>query len=133
MDKIKFKKLKITKLKNGNIFHIFKNSKSIKKINEIYCSQIKFNKIKAWKKHKKVNLKLVVPIGKVKFVMYNKKNFYSAVVGEKKFGILTIPSGYWYGFKGENKHKSLIISFIDHKFSESETERKELKSIKYNW
>lgn len=133
MDKIKFKKLKVTEIKNGNIFHIFKNSKSIKKINEIYCSQIKFGKIKAWKKHHKTNLKLVVPYGKVKFVILNKKKFYSIVIGEKNFGLITIPSGCWYGFKGVNQSKSLIVSFIDHKFSEKEIERKKLKSIKYTW
>ena len=52
---------------------------------EAYFSIIKKDKIKAWKKHLKMTMNLIVPIGSVMFVFYDEKgeNFKTIEIGEK--------------------------------------------------
>ena len=94
LKKIKITPLKIIKLSTGDIMRAL-NKNELKNnwnFGEAYFSKVKFKKIKAWKYHKKMTLNLVVPLGKVKFVFYSKK--------DKKFRIIEI---------GENKYSRLII------------------------
>ena len=87
LNKIKVTRLKIIKIHAGNIMKALKKSELKKwSFGEAYFSKIKFNKIKAWKYHKKMSLQLIVPSGKVKFVFFSKKNnkFKVIEIGEKK-------------------------------------------------
>ena len=75
LNKIKIKKLKKIKVLEGNIMHVLKKDELKNwSFKEAYFSKIKFNKVKAWKYHKKMTLNLVVPSGKVKFIFYNPEN-----------------------------------------------------------
>ena len=38
---------------------------------ELYFSEVNFGEIKAWKKHKKMVMNLIVPCGEVKFVFFD--------------------------------------------------------------
>ncbi|MFW5625378.1 MAG: dTDP-4-dehydrorhamnose 3,5-epimerase, partial [Campylobacter hyointestinalis] len=50
----------------GNIFHAMKNSDiGYLGFGEAYFSTIDQNKIKGWKKHTKMTLNLIVPIGEI--------------------------------------------------------------------
>ena len=60
----------------------------------MYFSWINKNSIKAWKKHTKMTLNLVVPLGKVKFVFHNPKQpdvFREETIGEDNYKRLTVP------------------------------------------
>ena len=71
LDTIKVKILKIILLPAGNNINIIKKNEMKKwSLEEAYFSKIKFEKIKAWKFHKKMTLNLTVPYGNVKFVFY---------------------------------------------------------------
>ena len=53
----------VEKIQNekGNIFKILdKHKNSNKKFSEIYVTSVKYNQIKAWKKHKITNLHLIL-------------------------------------------------------------------------
>ena len=54
------------------------NSKNYSKFGEIYISKIKYNKIKGWKKHKKIDSNIFLLSGKVLFVTVKKQiiNFF---------------------------------------------------------
>ncbi len=135
-NKIKILNTRIIKNPKGNIFKTF-NKKNInfKKLQEVYFSVVKFNSIKAWKFHKKMQLFLTVPVGKVKFVFFDEPSnkFYSFIFKEKKQKILIIKPKIWFGFKGLSKKKSLIVSCSTLKHSKNEILRKEIKEIKYKW
>ena len=126
--------LKKIKNKKGNIVKILSSKdKNFKKIKEIYFSHVKLNSIKAWKKHKKNNLNLIVVLGRVKFVFCNGKNkFRSMTVSKNLYKKIYIPAGVWFGFKGLSK-KNLIISISSGLSSEKEISRKEVNDIKFNW
>ena len=65
---------KIIEIENGNIKHILKNdSHGFVGFGEAYFSEINYGSIKAWKKHQKMTLNLVVPYGKVHFAVFDNR------------------------------------------------------------
>ena len=137
---MKSQEIKITKLKQinideGNVLHALKKSdSSFKSFGEIYFSLIKFNKIKAWKKHNRLTLNLIVPFGNVEFVIKTEKNrFKKYLIGTQNYQRLTIPPGFWFGFKGIDNPYSIVASIIDEIHDPKESEKKEIKKFTYNW
>ncbi len=136
LKKIKVKKLKIVQISKGNVMHALKK-KELSKWNfkEAYFSKIKFNKVKAWRFHKKMNLNLVVPAGRVKFVFYSlkEKKFKKLVIGEKNYSRISVPSKVWFGFKGLYKKESIVLNLADMEHNPKEVLKCEKNKIKFNW
>lgn len=136
LNKIKVKKLKKIKVLEGNIMHVLKKDELKNwSFKEAYFSKIKFNKVKAWKYHKKMTLNLVVPSGKVKFIFYNPENkkFKLIKIGEKKYARISVPPKVWFGFKGLHYPESIILNIANFKHHKKEVKRKEKKEIKFDW
>lgn len=133
---IKKLKLKIIKVKEGNIMRAM-DAQILKKVKlqDVYFSKIKYKKIKAWKYHRKKQLILIVPKGRVKFVFFNqeKKLFKKYIIGEKNYCRLIIPPKIWFGFTGLSKEESIIINFSNYKNIKNETLREDLKNFPYKW
>ena len=127
---VKLREVKIIKNNKGKIFKIFNNI-HLKNKYELYSSEVKVNTIKAWKYHKKITNNFYVTIGKVKFVILKKNKFLNFTINNSQ--ILTLPPGYWYGFKGMGNSKSYILNLINKKHNEKEMLRKKIHQIKYNW
>ena len=57
---------------------------------EAYFSSVEYKLIKGWKKHKKMTLNFIVPIGKIKFVIHDSRTssksfgFYQEITLSKK-------------------------------------------------
>ena len=51
---------------------IKQNDKNYIKFGEVYFSWIKKNYLKGWKFHKKMHMNLTVPVGKIKFIFFDK-------------------------------------------------------------
>ena len=62
----------------------------------VYFSEIEYCKIKAWKKHIKMQMNLVVPVGLVKFVFYEEKEkfFQEFILGLENYCRLSVPPGF---------------------------------------
>ena len=136
-------KVKLTPLKqilnpNGDIFHALKRSEeSFVNFGEAYFSFVKQGHIKGWKKHTLMTLNLVVPLGEIKFVLFNE----NAVTGayqeytlgaNSNYARLTIPPGFFMAFKGLSEHNCLLnIASIEH--DASEAVNKPLEEIAYTW
>ncbi len=136
LNKIKVTRMKIAKSPKGDVMQILKK-KDLKKWNfqEAYISKIKFNKIKAWKYHKKMMLNLVVPKGKVKFVFYSYQNdrFRIIEIVEKKYSRLTVPPKIWFGFKGTGKTENMIINLSNYIWNPKEQKNMKKNKLKFNW
>ena len=133
---IKFQKLKRINVEGGDVLHILKsNEESFKSFGEAYFTFIESGFIKAWKKHTKMTMNLVVPEGKVRFVFYCevKNKFLIYDIGKDNYGRITVPPNYWFGFKGLSKEKSLIINISNIIHAEEEVKRLDLKSINFKW
>lgn len=101
---------------------------------EAYFSLIESRAVKAWKRHLRMTLNLVIPIGLAKFVfMDDDGRFREEVVGEKCYVRLTVPPGIWFGFQGLAKPHSLILNVADISHDPDEIERKNFAEIDYEW
>ena len=86
LNKIKIERYNIVWDENGIILKILNNKQiNLKFYKDAYFSFVKFNKIKGWKKHTKMTMTLVVPVGKVQFVFYDESKFRSIIIGDNRF------------------------------------------------
>ena len=146
MDELNIDGLILTSLKKihhpkGDIFHsIRKSDNGFNGFGEAYFSIIKYDQVKGWNKHKRMTLNLVVPIGSVKFVIYDDREssstnskFYTVELSPDKYNRLTIHPGLWLAFKGNSKKTNLILNVADMEHDSEEIERLALDKIPFNW
>lgn len=119
----------------GDIFHAMKKSDNgFDGFGEAYFSTIHKDDIKGWKKHTKMTLNLVVPIGKINFVVYDeyKKEFFNVILSQNNYQRLTVKAGLWMAFRGVNENSMLLnLASIEH--DPKEAINIELNEIKYEW
>jgi dTDP-4-dehydrorhamnose 3,5-epimerase len=130
-----FKEKKIFSPKGNVLTYLKKDQKGYKGFGEIYFSIINRNKIKGWKKHKKMSMNIYVIIGSAKFVFYDikKKKFSFKTLHEKKPQRLFIGPNTWFAFKNIAKKKTIIVNFSNTKHDDNEVLHKKLSEIKFNW
>ena len=121
----------------GRVMHgIKKNDTGYVGFGEVYFSYIDPNAVKAWKKHNRMTLNLVVPLGKVRFVFCDPLNgghYRVEDIGEDNYVRLTVPPGIWFGFQGIAKHPSLVTNVADLKHDVNEVTREEIAAFSYKW
>jgi dTDP-4-dehydrorhamnose 3,5-epimerase len=128
----------------GNILHIIKmDDPGYVTFGEVYFSTIKSGLIKAWKRHLRMTLNLVCPVGSIRFILYddrpnsNTYNTFQEVILSRgnNYARLTIPPGIWTGFKGLSKTENLLLNFADIKHDPSEQENISIEQshIKFDW
>ncbi len=119
----------------GDIFHAMKKSDAgFSGFGEAYFSTIYKNDIKGWKKHTKMTLNLVIPVGEIEFVIYNdaKKEFFSVKLSQNNYQRLTVDPNLWMAFRGLGEKNMLLnIASIEH--DPNETKNIELNEILYEW
>ena len=119
----------------GDIFHAMKKSDiGFDGFGEAYFSTINQNDIKGWKKHTKMTLNIVVPVGNIEFVVYdeNSKEFFSTKLSHNNYQRLTIKAGLWMAFKGLDKYNMLLnLASIEH--DPNEAINIGIEEIKYGW
>lgn len=129
-------KLAILNNVNGSVMHALKKSDSgFRNFGEIYFSNIKYRNIKAWKRHTKMTMNLVVPVGRVKFVFYSEEKniFEEYILGENNYNRLTVNPLLWFGFQGMDEGKNLVMNIANIEHDPDEVERKNLMDLKYLW
>ena len=135
MDGVILTPLKQIEQPQGNICHAMKRSDiEFSGFGEAYFSTIKKGDIKGWKKHTEMVLNLIVPVGEIKFVIYNENtnDFFSIQLSRSNYQRLTIKPNLWLAFKGINDENMLLnIASIEHNPNESISA--ELTSINYEW
>lgn len=119
----------------GDIFHAMKKSDiGFDGFGEAYFSTINQNDIKGWKKHTKMTLNIVVPVGNIEFVVYdeNSKEFFSTKLSHNNYQRLTVKAGLWMAFKGLEKYNVLLnLASIEH--DPNEAINIGIEEIKYEW
>jgi dTDP-4-dehydrorhamnose 3,5-epimerase len=119
----------------GDIFHAMKKSdEGYNGFGEAYFSTIHKNTIKGWKKHTKMTLNLVVPVGKIEFIVYNEitKKFFNIVLSQDNYQRLTVKPNLWMAFRGIEENSMLLnLASIEH--DSNETININLNEILYEW
>lgn len=141
MDQIKIASLKKVHHPKGDIFHGMKASdEGFSGFGEAYFSSIKCDEIKGWKKHHKMVLNLIVPVGVIEFVIYDdrdnsphKDEFTSVILSPENYKRLTIPSGLWVAFRGIGKEQNLLLNIASIEHDANEAENMPIDSFEYQW
>ena len=106
----------------GAVLHHLRNDVvNFRSFGEAYFSEIIPGAIKAWKRHRTQGQNLAVPIGRVRFVIYDDRTD-SPTCGAvdvielgrpDNYQRLTIPFGLWYGFHCVSEIPALIANVVD--------------------
>ena len=130
--------------KRGSVLHMLKNdSRLFKQFGEVYFSEIHSGLVKAWKRHKKQSQNLVVPLGKIRLVIYDDRpnsNTHRKIAQyklgrPKDYRLIHIPPMLWYGFQGIGDQTSMIANYTDlpHDPEEMESLSADTSQIPYQW
>ena len=137
LNNIRITQLSIIDVEGGRVLHgIKKNDIGYVGLGEVYFSYIDHKAIKAWKKHNRMTLNLVVPSGKVRFVFCDPlidDHYRIEDIGEGNYVRLTVPPGIWFGFQGIALQPSLVTNIADLQHDATEVERQAIASFNYKW
>ena len=123
----------------GNVMHAMKeNSAGYVGFGEVYFSQVNKGAIKAWKRHKKMTLNLVVPVGEIKFVLFDDREvsntqFQEITISRDNYCRLTVPPMIWIGFQGLSTDRSMLLNIANIEHDPGEVNRLQIDKINYDW
>ena len=103
----------------GDVFHAMKASDDgFAGFGEAYFTTVHHGVIKGWKCHERMQMNLVVPVGSVRFHLYDEASGKTTqfVLGTENYARLTVPSGYWMAFQGVGTELNLVcnLASIEH-------------------
>ncbi len=140
MDGVMLTPLKQIYHPKGDVFHAMKKSDAgFEDFGEAYFSTIHKEEIKGWKKHTKMTLNLVVPVGEIEFVIYDDREdsssngeFFSAILGLDTYQRLTVAPNLWVAFRGK-KETNLLLNLASIEHDPAEAITIDMDKISYAW
>jgi dTDP-4-dehydrorhamnose 3,5-epimerase len=123
--------LKVIEDDRGAVLHMLRADWPLfSAFGEVYFSEIKPGIFKGWKRHLRTTQHLAVPVGAVKFVLYDDRTqsrsrgcIQQAELGRRTaYRLLVIPPGVWYGWKCLVDHPSLVANCINEPHDPGEVE-----------
>jgi len=132
-------KLDVIDTLGGNVMHAMKKTGAgYSGFGEAYFSQVDKGVVKAWKRHKKMTLNLVVPVGGIRFVLFDDRKvsntqFQEIIISKDDYYRLTVPPMIWMGFQGLSEGSAMLLNIADIEHDPDEVNRKEMSEINYNW
>lgn len=147
MEQINIKGVELHPLKHiivpkGDIFHALKSTdEGYTGFGEAYFSQIESGAVKGWKRHNRMTLNIIVPVGKIKFVVYDdregsetKGKFQEIILSpEDNYQRLTLAPGLWMAFQGMDESISMLMDIIPEPHDPNEADRKNIEEIEYKF
>lgn len=127
--------LQIIRDERGAVLHMLRvDSAVFKTFGEVYFSEVNRQVVKAWKRHRTMTQHFAVPVGKVKFVIYDNRpdskttgQVAEYVIGRpENYRLLVVPPMLWYGFQGLGGSKSIIANCTDIPYSPEESEQADI-------
>jgi dTDP-4-dehydrorhamnose 3,5-epimerase len=141
IDGVQLTPLKRIATPSGDVYHAMKRGDSgYCGFGEAYFSSIDPGAIKAWKRHRRMTLNVVVPVGAIRFVIHDDRSesptageTWSVVLSLQNYMRLTIPPCLWFGFQGLAAEASLLLNLADIEHSPDEGEQLPPSSFGYQW
>jgi dTDP-4-dehydrorhamnose 3,5-epimerase len=97
----------------GDVYHALKSTEdSFTKFGEAYFTTVHKGDIKGWKKHTKMVMNLIVPVGEVGFYFHNRTSSKGEFiqVGLSNYVRVTVQPGIWVAFEGLKEELNLILN-----------------------
>jgi dTDP-4-dehydrorhamnose 3,5-epimerase len=131
--------LKVIETPGGRVMHALKDTDlGFDRFGEAYFSEVQPMKIKAWKRHRDMTLNLIVPFGKIRFVIFDDRmsgenSYQEFTLSIEEYYRLTIPPMVWLGFQGKAECNSMLLNIANLSHDPSEVDRKNIDEIEFNW
>ncbi len=140
--------VKITQLRQipderGKIMHMLReDAPHFVRFGEIYFSCVYPGAIKAWHLHSEMTLNYAVPIGNIKFVLYDDRpdsptrgKLMELFPGVSNYVLITVPPLVWNGFKGIGDTMAVVANCATIGHRPDEIARKDpfTADIPYDW
>lgn len=134
--------LKIIDQGIGSVMHGMKRSdNSFNRFGEAYFSLVEYEMIKGWKKHKKMTLNLIVPLGNIRFIIHDATKLdtngkilpiLDIIIGQENYSRLTVPPGLWMAFQGISQPNNMLLNIADIEHDPNETINKPIDFFEVN-
>lgn len=130
---------KIISVPGGDVLHAMKEGEvGFNGFGEAYFSMVDHGAIKAWKRHREMTLNLVVPLGKIRFVVCDDRDsqkplFEDIILSHENYCRLTVPPMVWLGFQGVSKSGSILLNISNIRHDPMESDRRDLGTIQFDW
>jgi len=123
----------------GDIYHAMKASgDGFSGFGEAYFSTVHGGDIKGWKRHNRMTLNLVVPVGAIRFVIYDdredsatKDQFFDVQLDADNYQRLTVSPGLWMSFEGIGEGANMLMNILNEEHDPTEADDQPLSSISY--
>jgi dTDP-4-dehydrorhamnose 3,5-epimerase len=97
----------------GDVYHALKATDAgYAGFGEAYFTTVIEGETKGWKKHLRMQMNLVVPVGQVCFYVHDENSGVttSYLLGAGHYARLTVPPGYWMAFRGMLEGTNLVCN-----------------------
>jgi len=131
--------LRIIGVKGGDVLHAMKDTDDgFSGFGEAYFSTVRKSAVKAWKRHNRMTLNLVVPKGEIKFVLFDgiqndADNFHEVTLSRDNYQRLTVPPGIWMGFQGISDEESILLNLANIQHDPDEADSIGVDQLNYEW
>jgi dTDP-4-dehydrorhamnose 3,5-epimerase len=133
--------LKIIDVPGGDVLHVMKsNERGYTGFGEAYFSTIVPGQIKAWKRHKQMTLNLAVPVGMIRFVIFDDRvgsscigQFQEVILSRENYSRLTIPPMVWMGFQCVGNETAMLLNIASIPHDPKEADKLEINKIIFDW
>lgn len=143
IDGVKITPLRRIADERGMILHMLRaDQPHFQKFGEIYFSAVYPNVVKAWHIHHEMTLNYAVPVGMIKFALYDDRansptrgQLMELFIGEANYCLVTVPPMVWNGFKGIGEKMALVANCATLAHDPAEIERCDPfeNQIPYDW
>lgn len=125
----------------GSVFHALRRTdEGFAGFGEAYFSHVERNAVKGWKRHRRMLMNLVVPLGRVRFVVHDGDldaegtyETYDLGRDAPHYARLTVEPGLWMAFAGVGDETNMVLNVasIPHDPLEADTRELDLKSWRW--
>jgi dTDP-4-dehydrorhamnose 3,5-epimerase len=113
--------LRIIETGLGDVYHAMRtDAPGYDGFGEVYFSSVPHLVVKDWKKHTRMTLNVVVPVGRIRFGLVDNRP--ESATGGRTMTVdlspdhyyrLTVPPGIWMAFQGLSKDLNLLMNFAN--------------------
>jgi len=133
--------LNIINVPNGDVLHCMRQKDfGYAGFGEAYFSFIEAGAVKGWKRHRRMFLNLVVPVGAVRFVIYDDRCeshsygvFQEVTLSVCNYQRLTVPPLVWVAFQGSGEQGGMLLNIASIEHDPNEADRKAVEEIAFDW
>ncbi len=133
--------LRIISTPGGDVLHAMRRDEAEHfGFGEAYFSKLQPGFIKGWKRHRKMQLNLIVPVGTIKFVIYDDRaesstrgKYFSVTLSEGNYQRLTVPPMVWLAFQGVHTTESMLLNIASIPHDPKEVDKCGIDQIKFDW